>query len=170
MCTSTFMHFLVEALPKVRNKIRKQFSYKVLYNYIPKYFLERFIRHICFTMYCNMAKVTPKNTDHRPRHHLTTNTPQSGRHRCFELIYWAVSNPINHCNRGVIGDENSFRCIQEQEIGWNNFTICECVGLSRQSPSSILSSPAKNIKCSFYILRSKEKQHRVWVVLFLFVL
>ena len=34
--------FLVWALPKVKNQIRKQCSHKVLYNFSPKFFVELF--------------------------------------------------------------------------------------------------------------------------------
>ena len=41
-----FMCFLVWALPKVRDQIRKQFFDKVLYNYSSKFFLERFGQYL----------------------------------------------------------------------------------------------------------------------------
>ena len=34
--------FLVRALPEIKNQIRKQFSHKVLYNYITKFFFGAF--------------------------------------------------------------------------------------------------------------------------------
>ena len=34
--------FLVWALPKVQNQIEKHFSHKILYNFLTKFFLERF--------------------------------------------------------------------------------------------------------------------------------
>ena len=46
-CTFTFMRFLVRALPKVRDQIRKQFFNKVLYNYCSKKKMERFVPKNC---------------------------------------------------------------------------------------------------------------------------
>ena len=45
-CTFTFMHFPVGALPEVQNRIRKQFSHKVLYSFLTKFFLERFGQYL----------------------------------------------------------------------------------------------------------------------------
>ena len=42
LCTFTFMHFMVRALPEVQNHYRKQCSHKVLYNSIFNFFGERF--------------------------------------------------------------------------------------------------------------------------------
>ena len=40
--TFTFMHFLVGAIPEVRNNLQKQFSHKVLYNLCSKNFFGAF--------------------------------------------------------------------------------------------------------------------------------